>query len=255
MSDIPGQLALRERPHGKTVMLQSWRDLLFLHATVDPADIQALLPEGLTVDTFPDSNGRERAWIGLVPFRMFGIRPIRLPAAPWLSAFPETNVRTYVTHPKSGPGVWFFSLDAARWLACKYARQFFSLPYMHARMRVRRVVDHIEYKSERLERPAARLEIAAEIGKELPYAQAGTLEFFLVERYQLFSYRRGKIFSGRVFHAPYPLRSAEVSSCSQNMVQALGMPCGDWEHVCFSEGVDVEIFGIKSVERCRHLTG
>lgn len=226
-------------------MLQSWRDLLFLHVTVDPADVQALLPEGLTVDTFPDSTGRERAWVGLVPFRMFGIRPTKLPAAPWLSAFPETNVRTYVTHPSSGPGVWFFSLDAARWLACKYARQFFALPYMHARMSVTRDGNHIEYQSERLERPAARLEIAAMIGETLPPAKPGTLDFFLVERYQLFSYRKASVYSGRVFHTPYPVRSATITSCSQNMVQAHGFSCGDWEHVCFSDGVDVEIFGIQ----------
>ena len=52
---------------------QRWRDLTFLHYSIHPEPIQALLPPGLTVDTFPDASGMERAWIGLVPFRMQGI--------------------------------------------------------------------------------------------------------------------------------------------------------------------------------------
>src|SRR5579862_5442485 len=98
-------------------MFQSWRDLLFLHFSLPVSEIQTLLPVGLEVDTFPNSEGIDRAWVGLVPFRMEGIRPRRLPALPWISAFPETNVRTYVHQGGRRPGVWFFSLDAARWLA------------------------------------------------------------------------------------------------------------------------------------------
>ena len=40
-----------------------------------------------------------------------------MPAVPWLSAFPELNVRTYVSPRDGKRGVYFFSLDAARLLA------------------------------------------------------------------------------------------------------------------------------------------
>ena len=47
------------------------------------------LPPGLEVETFDGS-----AWVGLVPFAMRVTLP-RSPLVPWLSRFPETNVRTY----------------------------------------------------------------------------------------------------------------------------------------------------------------
>src|SRR5205085_1965911 len=102
----------------------------------DPAAIQRLLPAGLTVDTFPDAQGEEKAWIGLVPFRMEGVRPRFLPPLPGLSAFPETNVRTYVHNEGKAAGVWFFSLDADQSIACWAARRFFGLPYFKAAMTV-----------------------------------------------------------------------------------------------------------------------
>src|SRR5688572_22302207 len=86
----------RERPKGRPLMYHKWRDLLFLHFPIEPSVVQEMLPPGLTVDTFPDATGREMAWIGIVAFRMFGIRARGLPPMPMLNAFPETNVRTYV---------------------------------------------------------------------------------------------------------------------------------------------------------------
>ncbi|HZH98915.1 MAG TPA: DUF2071 domain-containing protein, partial [Fimbriimonadaceae bacterium] len=176
MVPIQEYLSLRERPGGSPVMFQSWRDLLFLHFSTQPEIIQGLLPDGLTVDTFP-SGGEERAWVGLVPFRMLGIRSPRLPSAPWLSASPETNVRTYVHREGHGPGVWFFSLDAARWLACQVARQSFGLPYYHALMSCRRNGDEIRYRSRRFDRGTSRphLDICARLGSPLPLAEPGSL--------------------------------------------------------------------------------
>jgi len=149
-------LALRNRPLGKPAMYQNWRDLLFLHISAPPQEAQRLLPRTLDIDTFPNEQGEERAWIGLVPFRMEGIRFRGLPALPWLSAFPETNVRTYVHQDGKTPGVWFFSLDAARWLACKYARLVFKLPYFHALMRAVRNGAALHYESKRPEGPQAK---------------------------------------------------------------------------------------------------
>jgi len=227
-------------------MFQSWRDLLFLHFSLPPDEIQALLPPGLMVDTFPNSRGVEAAWVGLVPFRMEGIRPSRVPAAPWISAFPETNLRTYVHREGKRPGVWFFSLDAARWLACRYARRKFHLPYFHASMSAKRDGNHIIYQSERREAPAAALKIEAEIGDSIPAPQPGSLEFFLVERYLLYAERDARLYSGQVHHPPYPLSRAKVLSSNQTLIGAAGIRESAWEHVCFSDGVDVEVFHLQS---------
>jgi hypothetical protein len=122
------------RPIGqRTVMWQRWADLLFLHWPVPPDELAALLPPGLTLDTFDG-----QAYVGLVPFTMTGVRPVWAPALPWLSHFHETNVRTYVHCRGRDPGVWFFSLDAANPVAVKIARALWKLPYHFARMRLAR---------------------------------------------------------------------------------------------------------------------
>lgn len=217
-------------------MRQSWRDLSFLHFSCPVEAIQPLLPSGLRVDSYDG-----RAWVGLVPFRMHGIRLPWAPAVPWLSAFPETNVRTYVHRKGEEPGVWFFSLDAARWLACKYARGAFCLPYHHARMSVR-AGSEIHYRSER---EGAVLDVRVRPGKALQTPEPGSLEFFLVERYLLYAQRPDGLYTGRVFHPPYPLQELELLACDETLFRANGIERRPFEHLCFSKGVDVEVFSLE----------
>lgn len=238
MVELEEYEALRRRPEGRATMFQSWRDLTFLHIGCDPEIVQSKLPEGLTVDTFDG-----KAWVGLVPFHMRAIRPIWGPAAPWLSAFPETNVRTYVHREGKEPGVWFFSLDAARWLACSYARVQFGLPYFHARMTVE-LGEKIRYRSER---PSVTTDISVVPGEALPSVEPGTFEYFLVERYLLYARYRGALYTGRVFHPPYPLRQVELLSCKESLLAAHGFVHQGWDHLGFSSGVDVEVFSVRRV--------
>jgi len=231
------QLALRSRPSGRRVMVQKWRDLTFLHYSVDPQIIQEKLPKGLTVDTFDG-----KAWVALVPFWMTGIRFPFLPCVPGASTFPETNVRTYVHREGKDPGVWFFSLDAANALAVKWARTFFNLPYHRARMRV----EETRYIAERCD-GKARHDIDVEVGNVMPMPRPGSLEFFLIERYLLYAEKGGGLYAGLVSHAPYEIRRAKVRQCEESMLAANGLPSLPWEHVCYSSGVDVDVFGIKPV--------
>ncbi|MFW6336254.1 MAG: YqjF family protein, partial [Phycisphaeraceae bacterium] len=125
---------------GPVVMHQRWRDLLFLHWDV-PAEIVAhTLPTGLEVDAF-----EAKAWLGIVPFRMEGVRPRGLPAVPGISAFGELNLRTYVVGPDGTPGVWFYSLDAHQRLAVWLARKLFHLPYVWADIVPRRDGRRVRY--------------------------------------------------------------------------------------------------------------
>lgn len=242
MLDLGAYQRNQQRPDGRAVMLQSWRSLIFLHFPCDPEVVQSTLPPGLTVDTFPDTEGVERAWIGLVPFRMVGVRPNGLPAFAPISNFPETNVRTYVHHRGQDPGVWFYSLDAAVPMACKIARQFFGLPYREATMRV----DDQDpfrhgYRSQRWNGPAD-LSLEVRRGLEVGPAEAGSFEFWLVERYVLFASRRGKLVRGQVHHAPYCLRDAEVVHLEESLIAAAGFETQRFVHVAACDGVDVEIF-------------
>src|SRR5215211_1409029 len=124
-------------PRGPWVMGQTWLDLLFAHWPIAPAVLRPAVSSAVPTDTFDGS-----AWIGITPFEVVGARPRGLPPLPWLSHFPELNVRTYVTvHGR--PGIWFLSLDAARALVVHGARATYRLPYHHARMSVTRDGDRV----------------------------------------------------------------------------------------------------------------
>lgn len=225
-------------------MRQSWRDLLFLHYPCDPEEIAPLLPEGVQPDTFPDEDGVERAWIGLVPFLMTGVRWAFAPPVPGTHTFPETNVRTYVRFEGGGPGVWFLSLDAANRLAAAIGRAAFALPYFPSRMSIQKNDGRILYVGAR--RGADyRIEIAP--GAPLPKPEPGSLEFFLVERYLLYAARGDRLWSGRVFHRPYDLRNVEVLGCEETLVRAAGLHPQPFVHRVFSDGPDVEIFSLRRV--------
>jgi len=130
-------------PTGPWIMAQSWHDLLFAHWPIDAALLRPHIPAALQIDSFEG-----QAWIAVVPFRMSGVRLRWTPAFPWLSAFPEMNVRTYVS-AGGKPGVWFFSLDARNPLAVAIARAWFHLPYFRAQMNCEERDGWIHYRSER----------------------------------------------------------------------------------------------------------
>jgi uncharacterized protein YqjF (DUF2071 family) len=246
------RVALTRRPEGRPVMYQRWRKLLFLHWEVSPDAIRPLLPSGLELDTFEG-----RAYVGLVPFSMEGVRPAGLPAVRWLSNFHETNVRTYVHHQGTKPGVWFFSLDAANAVAVSIARQLFHLPYYFARMGLSAEetdgVLRLKYRSTRVDSRSgpATTRVEAEVRSAIEPARVGTLEYFLAERYLLYAASKsGALSTGLVHHTPYPLRVAGVTDLEESAVKAAGIVRPDVPPLAhYAEGVDVEVFGLKPVSR------
>ena len=221
-------------------MAQSWHDLLFAHWPVDAKKLRALIPDRLEIDTFDG-----QAWLAVVPFRMTGVRLRGTPAVPWLSAFPELNVRTYVTCDGK-PGVWFFSLDAANSLAVAIARTWFHLPYFRARMSCTEREGWIHYRSERTHRraPAGML-----VGQYRPSGnifspQRGTLEHFLTERYCLYTTDgRGQLIRGEIHHSPWPLQVAEADFSRNTMAEAAGVALPNVEPLLhFAKRQDVVVW-------------
>src|SRR4051794_13378971 len=117
-------------PAGRWLMGQSWLDLLFMHWRVPEAALRRFVPDRLTIETYEGE-----AWIGVTPFELRGLRLHGTIPLPGLSAFPELNVRTYVTDGRKS-GIWFFSLDAAHAAAVAAARRFYRLPYHRASMQI-----------------------------------------------------------------------------------------------------------------------
>lgn len=193
------RLEAREKPDSAVVMRQDWRHLLFLHWEIDAATVQARLPEGLYVDTFEG-----KAYLGLVPFFMEKIRPCYCPCVPGLSWFQELNLRTYV-HDKHGkPGVWFFTLDCNQRLAVRIARSLFHLPYNYAKMSSENESDQLIYRSQRRKDNQEQIFKYPSNLTTQKEAEIGSLEFFLLERYRLFSQRKnGTIYEGIVHHQSY----------------------------------------------------
>jgi uncharacterized protein YqjF (DUF2071 family) len=241
------RLAARDRPAGRVVMKQTWKELLFLHWRFPPEALQSVLPAGLTLDTF-DGEG----WLGVVPFFMRNIRPTWFPAVPWISNFLELNLRTYAFDETGRPGVWFLSLDANRRLAVWWARKFFGLPYYNARMRAdwNRSSGHVRYVCHRRQ-TAPRLTCRFEYQPAGPAATAtpGTLEFFLVERYHLFAQTPAGLMTGQVHHRPYECSPVDLQHWDEHVIElsTLPLPGRRPDHALVSRGVTVDIFPIKPV--------
>jgi len=242
--DLAGRLALRQSPASWAIGHQRWSDLLFLHWKIDPRVIQATLPKGLFVDTYAGA-----AYLGLVPFFMQRIRPAWLPPLPWLSWFLELNVRTYVHDIDGRPGVWFYSLDCDQPLAVAIARRCFHLPYFHARMAASHRDGTVHYDCQRRSEAASGARYAWTPGRDAAQAEPGSLAFFLVERYLLFAADgAGRLFTGRVHHAPYRLHTPEVTEFSTVPARQAGFDLvGEPASVLGAQAVDVSIFPLRRI--------
>lgn len=219
---------------------QSWCDLLFAHWPIDATAVRHLVPRELEVQEFDGTS-----WIGLVPFRMTGVMRRPFPDMPWVSAFPELNVRLYVEHDGK-PGVWFLSLDATNPLAVWAARRYFFLPYYRARMSLTPEGRGFRYASSR---PRARLDATYRPTSDAYRAKPGSLEHWLTERYCLYARSPGgAIFRNDVHHVPWPLQSAEATIEHNTMFEFHGISApGEPALLHFARHLDVVVWNAERV--------
>jgi uncharacterized protein len=207
-------------PSSPWVMTQTWHDLLFAHWPVDATVLRAKIPAQFELDIFDG-----QAWIGVVPFHMSNVSPRGVPSLPWISAFPELNVRTYV-RGGGDPGVYFFSLDAANPVAVAIARTMFRLPYFSADMQVEAREGWIDYTSRRAGNSVSAAEF---VGRYRPVTEpapplAATLEYFLTERYCLFTVdASSRAYRCDIHHPPWPLQRAQAEIVINTMATAAGV--------------------------------
>jgi uncharacterized protein YqjF (DUF2071 family) len=233
-------------------MRMNWHDLLFMHWRVDHNVLRHLIPKPLEIDTFDGS-----AWIGLVPFRMTGVAPRFVPNIPYMSSFPELNVRTYVTIDGK-PGVWFFCLEATNPIAVRAARRFFHLPYMDANIELkncdqRNTGKWIGYRSVRTHRgqPPAKLDIDYRpIGNSF-IAKQDSIEEFLTSRYCLYSANSdNQVFRGEIDHAPWEIREAQAIVRENTMTDWLNIQLPDDPPLLhFAKRTNVVCWPLQSINR------
>ena len=248
--DVDRTTPTRE-PDAPVVMHQNWHHLLFLHWEVPPEELQRLIPQELTVDTFEG-----KAYIGLVPFTMTGVRAVMTPPLPWISNFHEVNVRTYVHLGGRDPGVWFFSLDASSAIAVAAARAAYKLPYFHSRIdffasnEAIPTIDFVAKRDDPNGTTPANLRIRYRAMEGIvTRASPHTIEHFLIERYILYTVDEDhRLRRARVHHRPYPVQRAEVDGCEETLTWAAGIRRAETQPLRhYASEVNVKIYPL---ERC-----
>lgn len=243
----------RPLPSGRWVITQRWNDLLFAHWPVPSSALAPLIPDGLQLDTFHGS-----AWIGVIPFRMDHIKMRGLPPIPFTRSFPELNLRTYVRDHTGTPGVYFLSLDANSLLAVGFARTMYNLPYHWAEMKMQQRTERefAFYSRRRGARPAVIFKARYRgLGptRKLAESRSGSLEYFLTERYCLFTRgHAGEPMRANVHHIPWPLEEAEAEIEQNDLAAAIGIRLPDQEPVLhYSRRLAVYIWQLERIKSMR----
>ena len=249
-------------PSGRWVMGQTWESLVFVHWRVAADELRPYIPAGLEIEEFDGS-----AWLGIVPFRITGLRARGMVPLPGLSAFNELNVRTYVRAADGKPGVWFFSLEATSRLAVRAARRQYRLPYFDARIALdvagsaggratgARPVDRAArggaWDGGRIEVECSRLGEAGKVFSgvfratgEPTVSPVDSLESFLVERYCLYAEGGGALWRAEIHHAPWVVGAGEAE-IDLNSIAPLPLSGAPLCHVAGRQ--DVVIWPLRSL--------
>lgn len=212
-------------PPGRWLMKQRWNDLLFAHWPVPASSLAPLIPQGLQMDSFMGS-----AWLGIMPFWMDRVKVRGIPPIPGARSFPDLSLRTYVREERTGTqGVYCLSLDSSNLLAVGMGRAFYRLQYHWAQMRMeQRSEREFSFFSRRhfCQKPVVFNARYRGLGpsRRLLEAGAGSLEYFLMERYCLFSRNPdGLPIRANLHHVSSQLEEAEAVIEQNDLAEVLGI--------------------------------
>ncbi len=219
LSTLSRRLVERARPRLPWIVWQSWQELLFLHWKVDAADLRALVPPGLQIDTW-----RGQGWITVIPMMMVDVRVRGLPQSTALT-WPQINLRTYV-RCNGQRGIYFFSIDAAS-RVCVTTGRAMNLRMVRAPVSLRhegrwRIFEGTRPASGRF--TAAQLSARYRPRGPVFHAEPDTLTHFHTERELMFYLgRRGGLMSIRVHHPPWPLQHVDAEIANNSYLDTTGL--------------------------------
>lgn len=222
------------RPVRRSLLVQRWHDLAFLHWPAAPATVAPFLPAGTRPDTLDGIT-----YIGLIGFRMVRLGLLSGPGLPYLGTFCETNVRLYSVDGAGRRGVVFLSLDATRLLPVLVAQASLRLPYQWARMRLTDDGGTHRYVSRRYGRARPRNQMVVRAGA--PIAEPSALEHFVTARWGLHVRAYGRTLYLANVHPQWTLHRAELLSLADELVAATGLPApaGPPASVLYAPGLPV----------------
>jgi uncharacterized protein YqjF (DUF2071 family) len=228
--------AAPEEDVARAAVHQGWRHVSMLHWRYPPEVVGALLPDGLEVDVVDGS-----AWVSLTPFLVTGFRVTGLPPVPWLSSFPETNLRTYVRGADGSDGLWFLSLDVASVATTIGARLGYGVPYHWASMSVEEEGDDVfAYRGDRRSSDGTSYDVAVRRGSRI--LSLSPLDELLTGRWRAFSQHAGRLWEVPVRHEPWPLRTGTLVRCKETLLDAGGLPAPAGPPlVHFADAVDAHL--------------
>jgi uncharacterized protein len=215
------------------MLLQEWRDVVFVHWPCEPGKLEAHIPPGLRLETWDD-----QAWLSLISFRIPRMRVPGFPTIPGIGSGTETHVRTYVRDPHDRGGIWLLSVDFDPALGAAMARVLFWLPYWWS-THAAETGERVRYSARRRWPGDHHVNLAVEPGEAI---EPTGRDHFLTARWILFLRYGPILMAAEVEHPRWELRSARRKSLEETVTRHRGLappPPDPLMH--FSPGVPARI--------------
>lgn len=228
-----------------TLMHQTWSELLFIHIEVEPESLRKILPSKLDLDLF-----ESKAYVSLVPFKMENIRPVFTQNLPYFSSMNEFNLRTYVKF-KDQNAVYFFSLDADKSFHIEFARKFFKLNYLKAKLSYDSASNPKYFKSTRIDKRdyQTQAEIKFSINPEIININTDSLDHWLTNRYSYLEQKGKKVFQGKLDHPQWQLQRATLVKFEENLLEKYQIKAISDQYLChYAKTINVEIKSFKMID-------
>jgi uncharacterized protein YqjF (DUF2071 family) len=108
------------------------------------------------------------------------------------------------------------------------ARKAYKLPYFHAAMLIRSDGREFQYSSSRLQEPRpADFHARYRPASEPRVREKTSIEYFLTERYCLYTVHQGTVLRAYIHHAPWQLQDAEADFRVNTVAHADGIELPD----------------------------